>query len=43
MSKTETQELSQVKSFLSSEIINPKETDQSICFAFPPDDVEHYH
>ena len=36
VSKSETRELSQVQSFLSSEIINPKETHvhQGICFAF---------
>ena len=34
VSKSETPELSWVQSFLSSELINPKETDQSICFAF---------
>ena len=34
VSKSETLELSQVQSVLSSEIINSKETHQSICFAF---------
>ena len=34
MQESETQELSRVQSFLTLELINPKETDQSICFAF---------